>query len=79
MENELLDVARDGYAVVHEEFEIGLNAVAVPVYNHFGTVIGAVSISGPAFRFDPENTPGLIRGLQEAGLSISGKMGYTHR
>jgi DNA-binding IclR family transcriptional regulator len=79
LENQLLDVSRDGYAVVHEEFEIGLNAVAVPVYNHFGTVIGAVSISGPAFRFDPENTPGLIQGLQEAGLSISGKMGYTHR
>jgi DNA-binding IclR family transcriptional regulator len=49
------------------------------VYNHFGTVIGSVSISGPAFRFDPENTPGLIQGLQEAGLAISAKMGYTHR
>ena len=51
----------------------------MPVYNHFGTVIGAVSISGPAFRFDPEKTPGLIEGLRQAGLSISAKMGYTHR
>jgi DNA-binding IclR family transcriptional regulator len=79
LENQLLDVSHNGYAVVHEEFEIGLTAVAVPVYNHFGTVIGSVSISGPAFRFDPENTPGLIQGLQEAGLNISEKMGYTHR
>ncbi|MDQ0867033.1 DNA-binding IclR family transcriptional regulator [Arthrobacter globiformis] len=79
LENQLLDVSRNGYAVVHEEFETGLTAVAVPVYNHFGTVIGSVSISGPSFRFDPENTPGLIQGLQEAGLNISGKIGYTHR
>src|SRR5690349_19621445 len=79
LESQLLDVSRDGYAIVHEEFEIGLTAVAVPIYNHFGTVIGSVSISGPAFRFDPENTPGLIEGLKEAGLVISGKMGYTHR
>jgi len=79
LEKQLLDVSHNGYAVVHEEFEIGLTAVAVPVYNHFGTVIGSVSISGPAFRFDPENTPGLIEGLKEAGLTISGKMGYTHR
>ncbi|HAG61261.1 MAG TPA: IclR family transcriptional regulator, partial [Arthrobacter bacterium] len=43
----LLDVARDGYGVVREEFEIGLNSMAVPVYNHLGAVIGAVSISGP--------------------------------
>jgi len=77
LEKQLLDVSRDGYAVVHEEFEIGLTAIAVPVCNHAGTVIGAVSISGPSFRFDPENTPGLIQGLRAAGLVISGKMGYT--
>lgn len=77
LENQLLDISRNGYAVVHEEFEIGLTAVAVPVYNHVGTVIAAVSISGPSFRFDPENTPDLIQGLREAGLRISAKLGYT--
>jgi DNA-binding IclR family transcriptional regulator len=79
LENELVDVARDGYAVVREEFEIGLNSMAVPVYNHLGSVIGSVSISGPAFRFDPEKTPGLIEALGQAGLRISANMGYTRR
>src|SRR5919107_441149 len=60
LETQLLDVARDGYGVVREEFEIGLTAVAVPVYNHLGAVVGAISISGPSFRFDPEEIPGLI-------------------
>src|SRR5919205_3266275 len=75
LEKQLIDVAHDGYAVVLEEFEIGLNSMAVPVYNHLGTVIGAVSISGPAFRFDPENTPVLIEGLGQAGQKISSNMG----
>lgn len=79
LENQLLDVSRQGYAVVHEEFEIGLTAVAVPIYNHLGNVIAAVSISGPAFRFTPEEDPGLIEGLRAAGLSISAKMGYRRR
>jgi DNA-binding IclR family transcriptional regulator len=79
LETQLLDVARDGYGVVREEFEIGLTAVAVPVYNHLGAVIGAISISGPAFRFDPETAPGLIEGLQQAGLQVSARMGYTRR
>ncbi|HSO90847.1 MAG TPA: IclR family transcriptional regulator [Arthrobacter sp.] len=79
LETQLLDVARDGYGVVREEFEIGLNSMSVPVYNHVGAVIGAVSISGPAFRFDPEKAPGLLEALKQAGLQISAKMGYTGR
>ena len=79
LENQLLAVGRDGYGVVREEFEIGLTAAAVPVYNHMGAVIGAISISGPAFRFDPEEIPGLIETLKDAGLQASAKMGYTAR
>ncbi|MFF2247018.1 IclR family transcriptional regulator [Arthrobacter sp. NPDC058130] len=78
LEKQLLEISRQGYAVVHEEFEIGLSAVAVPVFNHLGNVIAAVSISGPAFRFTPEEYPGLIEGLRAGGLSISAKMGYRH-
>ena len=79
LEKQLLDVVHKGYAVTMEEFEIGLNSMAVPVHNHLGSVIGAVSISGPAFRFDPAKVPGLIGALTQAGLAISAKMGYTRR
>ncbi|UZX03192.1 IclR family transcriptional regulator [Arthrobacter sp. CDRTa11] len=79
LEKQLLDVARNGYAETSEELEIGLNAIAVPVFNHVGAVIGSVSISGPAFRFDTAKLPGLITSLREAGLQISAKMGYTQR
>lgn len=79
LEKQLIDVAHNGYAEAREELEIGLNAIAVPLYNHMGAVIGAVSISGPAFRFDPQKTPGLADTLREAGIRISVKMGYTHR
>lgn len=79
LEKELLNVSRQGYAVVHEEYEIGLTAIAVPIYNHEGNVIASVSISGPAFRFAPEEDPALIDHLREAGLAISAKMGYRRQ
>jgi DNA-binding IclR family transcriptional regulator len=79
LDAQLLEVGAKGYAVVREEFEIGLNAVAVPVYNHQGEVVGAISISGPAFRFDPEKIPGLLETLKDAGLKVSANMGYTRR
>lgn len=79
LEKQLLDVSRQGYAVVHEEYEIGLTAIAVPIYNHQGNVIASVSISGPAFRFAPDDDPALIEHLRDAGLKISAKMGYRRQ
>ena len=79
LEGQLLDVSLDGYAVARDEIENGLNAAAAPVYNHAGNVIGAVSISGPAFRFDPGKAPGLLEALKQAGLQISANMGYPLR
>ncbi len=77
LEQQLLDVAAQGYATVLEEYEIGLNAVSVPVRDHLGTVVGAVSISGPAFRFTEGTIRELLGDLQEAGLRISARMGYV--
>jgi DNA-binding IclR family transcriptional regulator len=77
LEKELLSVAANGYAVVTEEFEIGLNSIAVPVWDHLGAVIGSVSISGPAFRFKPLEMPDLIEDVKEAGHDISARMGYS--
>ncbi|MDQ0093736.1 IclR family transcriptional regulator [Paeniglutamicibacter psychrophenolicus] len=79
LEKELLQVVKNGFAQAREEFEMGINSVAVPVRNHLGAVVGAVSISGPAFRFDPEKQPGLLEGLKRAGLEISASLGYTDR
>ena len=77
LEKQLAAVAEAGYATVHEEFELGLNGIAVPIRGHHGTVIGAVSVSGPAFRFVPEKRRGLAEELKRAAREISEKMGYV--
>lgn len=77
LEKELLQVVKDGYAQALEEFEMGINSYAAPVRNHLGVVVGAISISGPAFRFAPEMEPGLLEGLKQAGLQVSASLGYT--
>jgi IclR family KDG regulon transcriptional repressor len=40
-----------GYAIVREEFEPGLVAVAAPVRDSGGRIVAAVNVSAPAFRF----------------------------
>ncbi|WP_026532576.1 IclR family transcriptional regulator [Arthrobacter sp. H41] len=77
LSRELTEVAEEGYAAVLEEFETGLNAIAVPVRGHSGAVIGAISLSGPAFRLDEERMATVLPGLKEAGGLVSARMGYS--
>jgi DNA-binding IclR family transcriptional regulator len=47
---ELAEVRRRGYAVTAQELEPGLVAVAAPVFRIGGTVVAAISVSGPVTR-----------------------------
>lgn len=50
-----LSAARDrGWSSAREELELGLNAVAAPVYDHSGRLVAALSVSGPAYRLLPQ-------------------------
>jgi IclR family transcriptional regulator, acetate operon repressor len=58
---ELEAVRRDGYAKAAAELEDGLIAVAAPVFDTSGTCVGALSISGPGYRMQPEKLDELGR------------------
>ncbi|WP_344300692.1 IclR family transcriptional regulator [Sinomonas flava] len=75
LDEQLPEIMRLGYAATRGELEEGLNAIAAPVFGHTGEVIGAVSISGPAFRFDPDTDPALVKAVIAAGEEITELMG----
>ncbi|WP_238532948.1 IclR family transcriptional regulator [Halalkalicoccus jeotgali] len=52
---ELAEVRERGYAFNYEEHIEGLRAVAAPVQKPDGTVVGAISVSGPAHRMHGES------------------------
>jgi DNA-binding IclR family transcriptional regulator len=47
---ELENVRKKGFAIIIDELEEGLVAVAAPIREDDGRVVGAVSISGPSAR-----------------------------
>ena len=57
-----------GYGVNHEELEVGVSAVAAPVFDHRRRVIAAISITGYAHRLDVER---LAPAVRTAGFSLS--------
>jgi DNA-binding IclR family transcriptional regulator len=58
---ELDRVVRQGHGINHEEAEIGVSAVAAPVFDHRRRVIAAISITGWAQRLDLERLAPAVR------------------
>ncbi len=57
-----------GYGINREESEVGVSAVAAPVFDHRRRVIAAISITGHSGRLDLER---LAPAVRTAGLSLS--------
>jgi IclR family transcriptional regulator, acetate operon repressor len=76
LEKQLRRAAEDGYAFTLEELELGLNAVAAPVYAADGRVLAAVSVAGPAYRVTPQRLAELGEMTREAAAAISRRLGY---
>ncbi len=73
---ELARAAAAGWAATREELEVGLNAIAAPVRARDGTVIAAVSLSGPSYRLSPDRFEVVAAAVVAAGDEISRRLGW---
>lgn len=76
---ELLKVKQTGYALDLEENEHGITCIAVPIFDHLGKAIAAVSISGPTMRMTSERLEELKPRMLEIGGKISIRLGYVDK
>ncbi len=67
----LRQVRHDGNACDDEEFIEGIRCIASPIREYTGRTIAALSISGPAFRFNPAGSHELQSALEQATAEIS--------
>jgi DNA-binding IclR family transcriptional regulator len=65
-----------GYGYTVEELEVGLNAVGAPIRRADGAIVGAVSVSGPAFRLPPDALPGIGELCIQAATETSRCLGF---
>jgi DNA-binding IclR family transcriptional regulator len=67
-------VRRRGYAVMDEENELGMRAVAVPVFNAQGYAFASLATAVPVFRLSLEGLVALVPVLQEAASELSARL-----
>jgi DNA-binding IclR family transcriptional regulator len=71
---EIDHVRRQGYAVMDEENELGMRAVAVPVFNAQGHAFASLATAVPVFRLSMEDLVALVPVLQEAAAELSARL-----
>jgi len=75
--NKQFEIIRNqGYAVDYEEYEVGVCAVAAPIFNRGGNVIAAIGGPSPISRMTPERINEIAEAFKDAAKAISQRMGY---
>jgi IclR family KDG regulon transcriptional repressor len=73
----LKEVAKRGYALDNEEYDLGVRCVGVPLRDYTGRVVGGISVSGPSFRMTDEMLrEKIIPAVKEAGEKVSKRLGF---
>ena len=71
---QLEQARREGVARTHEELEVGLDAIAAPVFGADGEVVAALDVSGPSHRL--RDRPGLEELTREGAAELSRRLGF---
>jgi IclR family acetate operon transcriptional repressor len=71
---ELEKVCEQGYATALEEHEEGTNAIAAPITTSDGTVIAAISVVGPSFRFTSDKAVSKVDITRSVAREVSHRL-----
>ncbi len=70
------EVRQRGFAIEDEESEPGIRAIAAPVRDSSGAVVGAVGVAGPSLRLSLEAIENFAPPLLETVATISSRLGH---
>jgi IclR family acetate operon transcriptional repressor len=75
LKKQLRQVLQTGYCISIDELVVGASAIAAPVFDGNGVVIGSISVSSPTSRLPKSIRPKFGRMVSEAALEITRRMG----
>ena len=72
------ETTEKGWAYVHQEREVGISSIAVPIRNKTGAIVAALAIHGPTHRLDQDTmVKMLLPRLQKTAAQISRELPNT--
>lgn len=77
LEAALAEARTLGYGVDEEEYTVGVRCLAVPVLDHEGRAVAALSVSVPIVRFGERQQSRALAALRESARLLSQALGYS--
>jgi IclR family transcriptional regulator, acetate operon repressor len=77
LRNQLVRTRKNGYALSFEERVPGITTLAVPVFNHTGGAVAALSVTGPSTRVTRKRLLEMVPLAQRAAALVSANLGYV--
>jgi DNA-binding IclR family transcriptional regulator len=77
LQKEFENIRKQGYAIDNEEREEGVTCIATPIFDCYGEVIAAISISGPSYRLKEKDLSKIIPDVVLTAKELSAGLGYT--
>jgi DNA-binding IclR family transcriptional regulator len=68
-------VRNDGLCISYGEFDAELGAVSIPVFGANREIVGALTLSGPRYRFSEEQVRAMVPPLREGARSLTAAFG----
>ena len=72
---DLATIREQGYAISHGEVFVGALAIAAPVFDSAGSVVGSVGLFGPEARLPASKLPNTIKQVMQSAKVLSGALG----
>src|SRR5699024_11251498 len=69
-------IRKQGYAFSNGEQDADTTGVSYPIYNHYGQVTAALTVSGLSSRFKDDNLIFIKKRTKKAAKAISIQLGY---
>ncbi|MFW5802139.1 MAG: IclR family transcriptional regulator [Spirochaeta sp.] len=79
LKRELDSIRETGVSNDREEHEEGIRCIAGLIRDYTGSIVAALSVSWPTFRFDPDKENDYTTAIRSAADEISGILGWDSR
>ncbi|MDN5888410.1 MAG: IclR family transcriptional regulator, partial [Yaniella sp.] len=74
---ELEEIRQRGWSSAVGEWEEGINALAIPVWDATGELVAAVSVTAPDFRMPEAGFEQFLSSLRIAGKDFEARLGFS--
>ncbi len=76
LQQRLAQIRRQGFATAMDDLEIGYSDISVPVFDHTGATIAAISIGGATPRLPQSKLVEIAQLLCETAVTVSHQLGF---